>query len=102
VGRSKGRRGDNFLAGNGVDKKEDIKMWLAKFWTPDTIFVTVVGGVMAVVLSASLFTRPQVSVKGSALVPPAALETIRNEQKDCNTNIADEQEMISRSLRTRC
>lgn len=77
-------------------------MWMAKFWTPDTIFVTVVGGIMAVVLSASLFSRGQVSTKGSALVPVGVLETVRNQQKDCNTNVADEAEMITRSLRTRC
>jgi hypothetical protein len=77
-------------------------MRLEKWWTPETIFATALGGVMAVVLGASLFARPHVSQKGSALIPTAVLEDVRSQQKDCNAHSDDEQEMIARSLRSRC
>jgi hypothetical protein len=60
-------------------------MRLEKWWTPDTIFVTVVGAMLAVVLSASVFSRPHVSMKGSALVPPAVLQQVRSQQTECET-----------------
>jgi hypothetical protein len=60
-------------------------MRLEKWWTPDTIFVTVLGAMMAVVLSASVFARPHVSMKGSSLVPPAVLQQVRTQQTECET-----------------
>jgi hypothetical protein len=75
-------------------------MRVDKWWTVDTIFVTVLGAAMAVVLSASLFARPHVSLKGSALVPPAVLQQVRTQQTECQT-ITDD---MDRALHahTRC
>jgi hypothetical protein len=60
-------------------------MNLEKFWTPDTIFVTAMGFVLTVVLSASVFTRPFVSKTGSSLVPVGALQKARAQQVECET-----------------
>jgi hypothetical protein len=60
-------------------------MRLEKWWTLDTVFVTVLGAAMAVVLSASVFARPHVSMKGSSLVPPAVLQQVRSQQTECET-----------------
>ena len=68
---------------------------MEKWWTPDTIFLTLMGGVLAVVLSASVFTRPFVSKTGSALVPVKALESARAQQVECETMQTD----MDRSMR---
>ena len=60
-------------------------MSLEKFWTPDTIFTTVVGAALAVVLSASVFARPHISQTGSSLVPASVLQQVRNQQTECET-----------------
>jgi hypothetical protein len=75
-------------------------MSLEKWWTVDTIFVTVMGAVMAVVLTGSVMLRPQVSKTGSALVPAAALQKARAQQQECETMTTD----MDRALHahTRC
>jgi hypothetical protein len=87
--------GVNFSVGEGVVKKEVGEMKLEKWWTVDTIFVTVVGAAMAVVLSASVFSRPHVSMTGSALVPASVLRDVRNQQQECETMTND----LDRSMR---
>jgi hypothetical protein len=64
-------------------------MHLEKWWTPDTIFVTVMGALMAVLLTGSVMLRPHVSKTGSALVPAGALERARNQQTECETMTTD-------------
>jgi hypothetical protein len=64
-------------------------MSMEKWWTPDTIFVTVMGAVMAVVLTGSLMSRPHVSQTGSALIPAAALQRARAERQECETMSTD-------------
>jgi hypothetical protein len=78
--------GRNFSDGTRVRMPgRDDQMSLEKFWTPDTIFTTVIGAALAVVLSASLFARPHVSQTGSSLVPPSVLQQVRNQQTECET-----------------
>ena len=74
-------------------------MRLDKWWTLDTVVVTVLGAMMAVVLIASLFVRPQVSLRGSALVPAAVLQDARNYEAACQTVTDDE---VSTHAHTRC
>jgi hypothetical protein len=64
-------------------------MSLEKWWTPDTIFVTVMGAAMAIVLTGSLVLRPHISKTGSALVPAAALQQARDQQQECETMKTD-------------
>jgi hypothetical protein len=64
-------------------------MSVEKWWTPDTIFVTVMGAVMAVVLTGSVMVRPFVSKTGSALIPAAALQRARAQQVECETMSTD-------------
>ena len=64
-------------------------MSVEKFWTPDTIFVTAMGFVLATVLSVSVFTRPFVSTTGSALIPVGALQKARADQVECETMSTD-------------
>jgi len=64
-------------------------MSLEKWWTPDTIFVTAMGLVMAVVLTGSVMLRPHVSRTGSALVPASALQKARAQQTECETMTTD-------------
>jgi len=64
-------------------------MSLQKWWTPDTIFVTVMGAVMAVVLTGSVMVRPHVSKTGSALIPAAVLQRARAQQQECETMTTD-------------
>jgi hypothetical protein len=77
--------GANFVSDEGVVEKEVGEMKMEKWWTVDTIFVTVVGAAMAVVLSASVFSRPHISMKGSSLVPASVLRDVRNQQQECET-----------------
>jgi len=70
-------------------------MSMEKWWTPDTIFLTVMGAVLAVVLSASVFARPYVSKTGSALIPIGALQKARAQQVECETMSTD----MDRSMR---
>jgi hypothetical protein len=60
-------------------------MSLEKWWSPDTIFITVMGGLMAVIFGASLFVRPPINKIGSALVPPSALQNARTQRVECET-----------------
>ena len=64
-------------------------MSMEKWWTPDTIFVTVMGAAMAVLLIGSVMLRPHVSKTGSALVPAAVLEQARSQQQECETMTTD-------------
>ena len=64
-------------------------MSLEKWWTPDTIFVTAMGFVMAVVLTGSVMLRPYVSKTGSALIPVGALQKARAQQTECETMKTD-------------
>ena len=64
-------------------------MALEKWWTPDTIFVTVMGAVMAVVLGGAVMSRPHVSQTGSALIPASALQKARAQQQECETMTTD-------------
>jgi hypothetical protein len=66
-----------------------MNMSLEKWWTPDTIFVTVMGAVMAVVLTGSVMLRPHVSKTGSALVPATVLQKARAQQQECETMTTD-------------
>ena len=75
-------------------------MAMEKWWTPDTIFVTVMGVAMAVILTGSVMLRPQTSKTGSPLVPAAALQKARAQQQECETMTTD----MDRHMRagTRC
>ena len=64
-------------------------MLLEKWWTPDTIFMTAMGAVLAVVLTSAVFVRPFVSKTGSALVPVGALQRARAQQTECETMSTD-------------
>ena len=64
-------------------------MLMEKWWTRDTIFLTAMGAVLAVVLSASVFARPFVSKTGSALIPVGALQKARAQQVECETMSTD-------------
>ena len=75
-------------------------MSLEKWWSVDTIFVTLIGTVMAVVLSASIFARPHISKSGSALVPAAVLQNARAQQVQCETVTDDADENVY--AHTRC
>jgi hypothetical protein len=66
-----------------------MNMSLQKWWTADTIFVTVMGAVMAVVMMGSVMLRPHVSKTGSPLVPAAALQNARAQQQECETMKTD-------------
>src|SRR5205814_9472048 len=78
-----------FPSARGSKQGRLLKMTMERWWTPDTIFVTVMGAVMAVVLSASLYVRPFVSKTGSALVPAGALQKARDQQTECETMTND-------------
>jgi hypothetical protein len=64
-------------------------MSLEKWWTPDTIFMTAMGAVLAVALTGAVFVRPFVSKTGSALVPVGALQKARDQQTECETMSTD-------------
>jgi hypothetical protein len=64
-------------------------MSLEKWWTPDTIFVTVMGAAMAVLLTGAVFVHPFVSKTGSALIPVGALQRARAEKVECETMSTD-------------
>src|SRR5205807_1128978 len=65
----------NFTEGDTAMKPE-------KWWSPETIFVTALGGLMTVVLGASLFAHLGSST-GSALVPATVLQKVRADQERC-------------------
>ena len=62
-----------------------------KWWTPDTIFVTVMGLAMTIVLAGGIMLRPhnRQTGSGSALVPAAALQKARAERQECETMKTD-------------
>lgn len=70
-----------------------------KWWTLDTIFVTCLGGLMTVILGASLFARLGSST-GSDLVPATVLQKVRAEQTRCQT-VTDE-DVENHAPRIRC
>jgi hypothetical protein len=77
-------------------------MWLAKWWTPDTIFVTVVGAAMAMVMGGSFFARTGSTSNGSALVPPSVLQSVRAHEVECQTITGNDDDIMAVALRTRC
>ncbi len=56
----------------------------AKWWTPDTIFVSSLGVLLVLILFVSLFAR-SASRDGSDLIPAAVLEDIRDQESRCRT-----------------
>jgi hypothetical protein len=62
-----------------------VTMKKDSWWNVETMFVTSVGALMAVMLSAFLFAKPPVSSAGSNLVPAKALERAVQHQKECQT-----------------
>ena len=55
------------------------------WWDVETLFVTSVGALMAVMLAGFVFSRPQPRTAGSALVPARTLERILEHERRCQT-----------------
>lgn len=55
------------------------------WWSVETLFVTTMGTLMAVMLSAFVFSKPQIRTSGSGLVPARTLEKIVEHEKKCQT-----------------
>jgi len=64
-------------------------MWMAKWWTPDTVFAAIVGGVMMVVLGMSMVVGIG-SRTGSDLLPATVIDRVRAQEAACQTVTDDE------------
>ena len=61
----------------------------AKWWTIDTIFVASVGGILALFMATSFFSR-SLPTEGSALVPAAVLQKLIEQGQKCQTITDDD------------
>jgi hypothetical protein len=80
----RGRAVTSNVVENGGSALKEAVMDKARWWTPDTIFVTGMGVVMTVVLGCSLFARLG-SQTGSDLVPATTLQKVLDHEARCQT-----------------